>query len=110
MIKNDIGRMIRFFDTCSKEKNAINVPFIVDGYKPFDTSIPADMSAHWKGGLKGGATKVQRHFCNCCPLTSDDIGKENEELCDSCKDLESKYGDEYNIHCFCQDMCDPNLS
>ena len=45
-------------DSCSKESNVINVPFLNEGYKPFNHSVLADMSAHWNSGLKGGAAKV----------------------------------------------------
>ena len=52
-----------------------------DDYKPVDIVMNTDMSFTWKYLGRGGASKVKKHFCHCCTLTSNNIVTANVECC-----------------------------
>lgn len=46
-------------------------------YQPLNVCINCDLSAAWKGLMKGGAAKIKFLPCHCCDTTSDELQKPN---------------------------------
>jgi hypothetical protein len=53
-----------------------------DGSLPFYMACKVNLSAAWKGLMRGGGAKVHAHPCHCCAIHSDDLHHPNTERCD----------------------------
>ena len=53
----------------------------MDGSLPYCMATETDLSAAWKGLMRGGGAKAHDHPCHCCGAHSDHLHHPNEENC-----------------------------
>jgi len=66
-------------------EEGLSSAFEVEGLKPVQYEVAADLSGQWKGTKKGGGAKNKERFCLVCDRKSGDIDKPCSTMCNKCK-------------------------
>ena len=85
MYQEEFREMFDIFNKASKDGQTI-----FQDWKKLNFSSPADMAAIQKCLGIGGAAKVMKFFCHCCPITSREISTPNtgDNICEECRKKE----------------------
>jgi hypothetical protein len=69
------------------------------GFKPIRLALNMDLSATWKLFGVGGAAKVDKQPCHCCPIESKDLAIPNAVRCHKwCRDLHDEEGEDWECY------------